>query len=308
MATRRPRARPLQVARFLAEVQASELTKRQYRKHLERYLGPWLKKHRIGLEQLTWAQFLEFIQERGWGYSAAKQCQSAVRKILQWAGIKGHPLQLQTLHRVEAQKGFVLRPEDLSALDRARSAVSDIGGRDWAMLLTSFHSALRCRELVGLQVGDLNFAESKLYVRSAKSGRREDAPFPPEAQLAVRHYLDHIRSQHARHTDALWIGIGGRTRGQGLTEAGWRGICRRWGQLAGVPRFSPHSCRRGFAHFHTRRGLPTALVMAAGRWRDFRSFQRYQLDLDLDDFLAAVALQEGKPERGQMDASQRVER
>jgi hypothetical protein len=36
--------------------------------------------------------------------------------------------------------------------------------------------------------------------------------------------------------------------------------------------------------------------MKAGRWKDFKSFERYTLDLVLDDFLAADrAIDAGKP-------------
>ena len=294
MATR-PKPRPLQIARFLAEVQVSEITRRQYSVQLERYLMPWLQDHHLILEKLSWGEYLEFIRERGWSYSTAKQNQSAVRKLLAWKKIKAHPLQSETLHRVESHKGYALTPDDLVALDLARSPGSDTDGRSWAMLLISFHCALRSRELVGLRVDDLDFEGQKLYVRDGKGGRREDAPFHPEAQPAVRHYLEQIRPRYAKGTDALWVSIGGRTPGQAMTAGGWRRICHTWGQLAGVPRFSPHTCRRGFAHWHTRRGVPTVLVMRAGRWTDFKSFQRYVLDLNIDDFMAADrAIEAGK--------------
>jgi site-specific recombinase XerD len=281
------------VKQFAVEVQVARSTRDAYERHLGRYLAPWLDDHGLTLEELTWADFLQFVQDKRWSYSTGKQAQSAIRKYLEWLHVEDHPIQQHTLHRQEPEKGYVLTPEDIKKLGMAGSRGSDRYWRNWAMLLVAFHGALRSNELVHLQLGDLDFEGGKVYVRHGKQGRREHAPFPPDGESGgpqpwVKVYLARIRPKYANGTGALFVGINGRTPGEPMTAAGWCRACKQWGRSAGIPQFSPHACRRGFAHYFTRKGVATELVMRAGRWHDYRSFRRYVQDLDVEDFLNAI--------------------
>ena len=284
---------------FLAEVQVSPSTRRSYELQLVRYLQPWLKQRRISLQKLTWRQFLEYLEERGWGYNMSKQAQSAIRKCLAWAQVENHPLQTNSLRRQETEKGYAVTPDDIKALGRSISRGSHKDWRNYAMLLVSFHCGLRSDELISLRVQDLDFEAQRIYVHKGKGGRKEMAPFHPEAAIWVRHYLDDIRPLFAANgTDAVWVGINGHTPGHPMTTGGWRSIFRKWGQRAGVPRLSPHTLRRGFAHYYIRAGLSTAVVMKAGRWKNFSSFDRYIQDIGAGDFLEAVRSLNGKGKVG----------
>lgn len=282
-----------QVAQFVAEVQVSPSTRRAYERQLL-YLAPWLDEHGLTVEELSWGDFLQFIADRRWGPSTARQAQSALRKYLGWLGIQGHPVQRQALHREDPESGFVVTPEVITRLGQAMSMTSHKDLRNWSMLLTSFHGALRSSELVNVRIQDLDFARQKIYVRAGKQGRKEHAPFPATSpigggpQIWVDRYLERVRPLYVNATDRLWVGINGRRPGGPMTASGWGSICRRWGQRAGIEGFSPHACRRGFAHHFTRQGVATTLVMKAGRWRDYRSYRRYTLDLDIDDFIQAL--------------------
>lgn len=273
---------------FLAELQASPRTTEAYSLQLVSYLAPWLQEHQVALQDLTWVQFLAYLKHRGWGYSMSKQCLSACRKYLRWTGVTDHELLQNNLHRVEPERGYVLTPDDVKALGMAGSYGSDRYLRNLAMLLTSYRCGLRSRELIGLRVQDVDFDGHAIYVREGKGGRKEMAPLDPEAAAWIGSYLDRVRPKYAAPgVEALWVGINGKTPGQGMTTDGWRATCRKWGARAGVPRFSPHTCRRGFAHDALRAGIPSEVVRRAGRWRSWQAFDRYTQDIGPQDYLAA---------------------
>ena len=93
--------------------------------------------------------------------------------------------------------------------------------------------------------------------------------------------------------DALFISIqsvNGKPAGLPATPGGWRKTCADWAKRAGIPHFSPHSFRRGFAYYyHVVRGLSVDAVMKAGRWKSFDVFKRFLVGADVNTFLNLLA-------------------
>ena len=160
-----------------------------------------------------------------------------------------------------------------------------------AMLLLSFHSGLRSRELCGLKVDDLLWQQKKVRISNGKgmNGDIVYGPFTDEnTRAALSMWLEVFRPQVANGIsgDALFLGVGGKKRGLPITHDGWRSICAKWGRRAGVDHFSPHSLRRAFAfHYAVVLGFPSEVVRKAGRWITLSSFERYLVGANLDTFL-----------------------
>lgn len=76
----------------------------------------------------------------------------------------------------------------------------------------------RC-EVLGLGLGDLRFAERKVFIVNGKGGHQRLIPVSARFFAAVQDYLDHERSREAA-TDALFVVLRGPRRGQPLSAAG----------------------------------------------------------------------------------------
>lgn len=261
--------------------------------HLSRYLLPYLREKGIGLEDLTWSQFIKYLVFKGWGKKVSRQAQCAVRSYVRWLGgdFKEHAVFANPLiangRSVDGRTFLIEEADELRTIYKSNCAT---GVRNLAALLLSFHGGLRCAELCGLTVGDLLWGDDKIRIRNGKGAKEiEYAPFiDRETRATVRMWLDQFRDDHTNELsgDALFISVKGTRPGLPMTTAGWRSICRKWSRRADIPHFSPHSLRRGFAyHYAIVEGWPNELVRKAGRWSDHRSFARYTVGADLDAFI-----------------------
>jgi integrase/recombinase XerC/integrase/recombinase XerD len=139
----------------------------------------------------------------------------------------------------------LLGAEQVRALLERIPARTPLELRDRAMLELTYSCGLRCGELVGLDVGALDFEAEQLRVMG-KGAKERLVPVGEPAQRAMRRYLE--RGRHAlvadRAEQALFLSKTGRrlsssdvTRRLGL----WVGEA----SLAGG--VSPHSLRHSFA-------------------------------------------------------------
>jgi site-specific recombinase XerD len=141
--------------------------------------------------------------------------------------------------------------------------------RDTALLMMLLDAGPRRAELLGMNVGDLNF-ESDVVRVVGKGGRERALPFGRRTALALDRYL-RARSRHRlAHLDALWLG----QRGP-LTASGLRDVLDRRGRQAGIPELHPHMFRHTFAHeWLSAGGNETDLMRIAG-WRSREMLARY---------------------------------
>jgi site-specific recombinase XerD len=141
--------------------------------------------------------------------------------------------------------------------------------RDTALLMMLLDAGPRRAELLGMNVGDLNFEYDVVRV-VGKGGRERALPFGRRTALALDRYL-RARSRHRlAHLDALWLG----QRGP-LTASGLRDVLDRRGRQAGIPELHPHMFRHTFAHeWLSAGGNETDLMRIAG-WRSREMLARY---------------------------------
>jgi integrase/recombinase XerC len=115
--------------------------------------------------------------------------------------------------------------------------------RDRAMLEFLYGCGLRASELVGMNLGDIDFAER--WVRVRGKGRKErQVPFGRKAAAALERYLGERAAAAETREQAVFLN----RRGRRITTRGVQGIVKLYALLvAGDSSIHPHSFRHAYA-------------------------------------------------------------
>jgi len=176
----------------------------------------------------------------------------AVRAFGKWATQHGYDIfswwrQVPLAREVQRPQETAVEADYKSALSKAATL------RDRALIEVLWSCGLRRSELARLEIGDVNFADGFLLVRTSKTGKPRIAPLSPSARHAVRKH------------------IGRRSQGSlfGMTTNAIRLCLMR----LGAP--SAHAWRRGWAVQALRNGVSETSVRAAAGWSSGAMVVRY---------------------------------
>ncbi|PST47301.1 tyrosine recombinase [Bifidobacterium callitrichos] len=129
--------------------------------------------------------------------------------------------------------------------------------RDAAMLETLYATGIRVAELVGLDVGDIDFSNRTMRV-TGKGNKQRVVPFGAPAARALIRWIEEGRSQILHGSDdgarageprvgdartALFLGV----RGGRINQRTVREVVHRESRRAGVPDIGPHALRHSAA-------------------------------------------------------------
>ena len=140
-------------------------------------------------------------------------------------------------------------PKALSQRQTSEMLDQENGGRtplrDRALLELMYSAGLRVSELVGVNLGDLDFKGQTVLVRG-KGNKERIALFGRTATTALRDYMAEERTPPALGTPLFTNKDGGR-----VTTRTVQNVVKRWAIRVGLPpETSPHTLRHSFAtHF-----------------------------------------------------------
>ena len=172
----------------------------------------------------------------------------------------------------------VLSPEQVDALTGALRT-----HRDRAMVAAMVLGGLRRCEVLGLRLGDLRFAERKVFIANGKGGHQRLIPVSARFFAAVKDYLDHERP-HDAATDALFVVLKGPRRGQPLSAAGVDEVLDGARRRAGLERATCHQLRHTCLTRLREAGMALEAIQAQAGHASIESTRIY-LHLG-DDWLA----------------------
>ncbi|MDR0620787.1 MAG: tyrosine recombinase XerC [Deltaproteobacteria bacterium] len=172
---------------------------------------------------------------------------------LSQAGRVGEPAPLSQAARVgeHAPLNRADRVGEPAPLSRAHRVGEAVAARDSALLELAYSSGLRVGELVGLDLGDVDFERTRVLVRSGKGGKDRLAPVGKPALEALGAYLA-LRPRLATWAEpegaagaAIFLG----TRGGRLQDREVRRVLRKRLVAAGLgaDQIGPHGLRHSFA-------------------------------------------------------------
>lgn len=214
--------------------------------------------------------------------ATANQMLCALRGVLREAwrlGLMGD----EDYHRardVAAVKGSALpagraaRAEEVGRLMQAcRSDPGPAGARDAALLAILFGAGLRRAEAAALMLSDYRESDRLLLVRVGKGRRGREVPIGDEAAAAICAWI----AVRGSEPGALLCRVnrGGRIAVRALTPQAVRNALGKRSAAAGVPGFSPHSCRRTYVTGLLEAGVDIATVADLAGHANVQTTRRY---------------------------------
>jgi integrase/recombinase XerC len=260
------------------ERNASEHTRRAYRKDLEQFLeharGQLKRDPRPhDVDHLVIRSFLARLHERGLKKSSAARKLAALRTFFRYLCREGvlerNPAKALLSPRTERRI-----PPHLD--EREVATLLDVPGeglgpaRARAILELFYATGIRCAELVGLNVEDVD-TQARMVQVLGKGQKERVVPYGEPAASALRAYMV-CRAATRPRSDALFVNkAGGR-----LTDRFVRAIvAARVRQLAGLRRISPHGLRHSFATHLLERGADLRAIQELLGHASLSTTQRY---------------------------------
>lgn len=270
------------------ERNASPHTIRNYRSDLLQfrdYLAQGRPKASVDLRQvdpLRIRGFLAFLLEGEKQKSSIARKLAAVRAFFKFLSREGelaqNPAALVSTPKLSKTLPHIMTEEEINTfLDQVAQAATDHDPavlRDRAILELLYASGLRVSELVGLDLGSINFGDGMLLVRG--KGRKERiVPFGSKAKQALTEYLpvrEKILRENQRTNPALFLNA----RGARLTTRSVGRLVKKYVRKFGPNvKASPHSLRHAFASHLLTEGADLRAIQEMLGHKSLATTQKY---------------------------------
>lgn len=171
-------------------------TIRAYGHHL-RLLEAFMTQERLGIRELTPASLTAFVvaRSRHVGSGDVAACTGVLRVFLTYAR-RERLIERDLARAVEHPKSYALATlprsitrDDVSHFLAVIDRKSDVGRRDYAMLLLLVTYGLRAREVAAMTLDDFDWRRERLRVPMRKGGHHHLYPLTAAAGLAIIEYL-----------------------------------------------------------------------------------------------------------------------
>src|SRR6476619_6103196 len=187
------------IDRFLASPALADSTRRAYASDL-RGFSDWLEERRLGVEDVDVRVLVDYASELGRarnGLAPATIARklAAVRSFLRFTlGPTRVPDASLTPPRPQRLPEAPKRAEVEELIDSV-DGDGALGLRNRALVELVYSAGLRSAEAVGLDLGDVDFEQELVHVRSGKGGKDRVIPLGEEAAHWVARYLRDARPE-----------------------------------------------------------------------------------------------------------------
>lgn len=225
------------------------------------------------VDHLLIRSFLARLHERGLKKSSAARKLAGLRTFFRWlcreGALEKNPARALLSPRTERRIPTHLEEAEVAALlEMPGDGIEAVRGR--AILELLYGTGLRCAELVGLDVGEVDF-EARMVRVLGKGDKERIVPFGARAREALRSWLT-VRARLFRGDEALFLN----QRGGRLTDKSVRNLlARRLKQMASFRRVSPHTLRHSFATHLLERGADLRSIQELLGHASLSTTQRY---------------------------------
>ena len=207
--------------------------------------------------------FFAFLQARG------DVAANPVPRGLPTRRERSRPRQGVPLVRATRALPRILSPAEVDALTAALRT-----HRDQAIVAAMVLGGLRRCEVLGLRLGDLRFAERRVFIAEGKGGHQRLVPVSPRFFTEVSAYLQAERPAEAG-TDRVFVVLKGQRRGLPLSSAGLDEILDGARGRAGLARATCHQLRHTCLTRLRKAGMSLEAVQAQAGHASIESTRIY---------------------------------
>jgi integrase/recombinase XerC len=252
-------------------VRAYALDLRQFQAHVAAEMGRAAKLEDI--DHLVLRAFLARLHRNGLRKVSAARKLATLRTFFRYLCREGtlarNPARALLSPRMERKIPTHLEESEVATLIEVPGK-TDSARRARAILELLYATGIRCAELVGLDVADVDFAARTVRVLG-KGSKERIVPFGQPALAALSTYLP-ARSNARPRSQALFVNA----RGGRLTDRWVRQIVtHRVRQVAMTRHLSPHSLRHSFATHLLERGADLRTIQELLGHASLSTTQRY---------------------------------
>jgi integrase/recombinase XerD len=207
--------------------------------------------------------YQQHLLKRGVSWSTFNQSVCALRFLYNVTLGRSHHI----VHLPFAKRPRML-PTVLSPVEVVSLLEAALPGRDRMLLELAYACGLRLKEMLGLQVVDIDSARMVLHVRQGKGQKERLVPLSPRLLQMLRAYWREYRP-------SSWL-FPGVKPGLALTGGTVQRMCRRTAKRAGLSkRIHPHTLRHSFATHLLEAGVDLLSVQALLGHSHFNTTAKY---------------------------------
>lgn len=219
--------------------------------------GDEVNRKLLGIDTDTVRVFMSNLRDKNYCKSTVARKLATLRSFYKFlvrrSYLTSNPVQPIRTPKQDKRLPKCLEVEQIQKLLENPDTTTLLGARDRAMLEMLYSTGMRVSELVAMNIGDLDLAQSVVNVRG-KGKKQRMIPLGPGATQSTLHYLD-LRRKDLRSptfdTDALFIN----KHGQRLSTRSVRRKLDKYLLDAGLDlSVSPHTLRHSFATHMLRGG------------------------------------------------------
>ena len=224
--------------------------------------------------------FLLWLEEGGHNPGGVHVAYRILKTFLRWYDLEAEPENWRNpITKVKAPRlaEEPLKPVDLKIV-RSMLETCDatfLGKRNRAILLFLLDTGLRARELLSIDLEDINLITGNVLLRRGKGSKTRTVFIGKETKKAVRAYLRRRRD----NLEVLWVTD---DQKKCLSYSGLRALLKRHAKLAGVETPSAHDFRRAFAITMLRNGTDLVTLARLMGHTSLKVLQRYLKQLPED--------------------------
>ena len=146
--------------------------------------------------------------------------------------------------------------------------------RDRAMLEAMVLGGLRCCEVIGLRLEDLQATNRRVFIADGKGGHQRLIPISAQFFASVSNYLNAERPPDS-NSDRLFVALQGGRRGEALSIDGLEQVVRAAKERAGLQRATCHQLRHTCLTRLREAGMALEAIQAQAGHRSIESTRIY---------------------------------
>lgn len=224
----------------------------------------------------TVLSYLLYLQKEGRASSTVSRTLASLRSyylfMMQNGVVKSNPTSNLEAPHVEKKIPKILSGEEVELLLEQPKNCDNKGIRDKAMLELLYATGIRVRELINLDVSDVNVPMS--FVR-CKGGKKERIiPMGHQAKDALENYINNVRKYMVKDENetALFVNCSGAR----LSRQGFWKLIKYYQHIAGIETdITPHTLRHSFAAHLLENGADLHSIQEMMGHADISSTQVY---------------------------------
>ena len=275
------------IAALATERGASAHTLRAYERELKNFVTFMVKARGAGfgvakIEHQQIRAYLSELYGRGLTKASAARALAAIRSWFKWLARRGYveqnPAALVATPKLPKHLPRVPTIEQMNrVVDATADETATWPERDRVIFELLYGCGIRNAELVGLNLGDIHWANEAILVRG--KGRKErQVPLGDAAAMALRDYLPERAKRlevAGKQTDALLVNA--RLKGEGrLTTRSVGRIVKRIAVAQGLPaEVHPHTLRHAFGTHMLEEGADLRAIQELLGHERLSTTQRY---------------------------------